>query len=1084
MARSSGYYLEPDVRADKIVFISDDDLWQVGIGGGIPVRLTSNQGITANPFISPDGRHVAFTGREEGGPEVFVLELETGNFRRLTHTGGLITKVVGWDPAGDQVLFITSASEPFISNTVFHRIHRDGGVPRKLDCGWGSSISFGPSGGVVIGRFGRDPAQWKRYRGGRMGEIWIDLKGSGRFQKLLDIESNITHPLWIKDRIYFMGDHEGYGNLYSCRPDGSGITRHTDHQEFYVRNPRTDQTHIAYHAGGDIYLFDIRSGTSRRVEIDFRSPRRQRQRKFVDAERHLESYDLHPQAHSLALTARGKPVTFALWEGAVRQHGIGEGPVRYRLARWLHGGKKLAVISDENGEEALEIHSADIGKTPRRLKDIDIGRPILMETSPVKDEVILTNQRQELIWIDIASGTGKILDRSLWHRIDGFAWSPDGEWVAYSFGISRRRSAIKLCKISTGKSELITEPVLHDIQPSFDPEGKYLYFLSHRIFDPVTDNMAFDYGFPKGVIPMLVTLQSDTVSPFIPTPRGPGEEPAGVGDPGKKSSGSGKAARIKIDLKDIQNRIVAFPVPEGRYSDIAGAGTRVFFMDSPVEGTLSRSWLDSVPGAKNILKVYDFEKQNLETFVTEISDYRLSRSGKTLAYQSGSKLRVIKAGIKPEKDQDKPDPGRETGWIDLNRIKISIEPQLEWRQMFRETWRLLRDQYFIEDMAGVKWDRIHDRYVPLVDRVSTRFELSDLLWELGGELGTSHCYEIGGDYRRPPVYPTGLLGVDWEWDRAAREYRITHIVRGDSWDDKRNSPFNQPGMKVEAGDRLTAVNGRPLDEMNPPGKYLVGLGGKEVSITVRKAGGRTRDVTVRALNSEQPARLMEWINRMTQYVHDKSNGRIGYIYMQDMGSTGFSQFHRAFLSEVEREGLIIDVRHNAGGHVSSRLLQKLSRKRVGWEITRYNQVVPSPGDAVDGPMAALCDEFSGSDGDIFAHHFKQLKLGLLIGRHTWGGVVGLNPTHPLVDGTVTTQPEFFNYYDDVGWMLENRGAEPDIEVEFPPQDAAKNRDPQLDRAIREIMKQLKTRKRRIPKPQERPSRQHPDWPPVTRPKKS
>jgi tricorn protease len=1079
MSNPSGYYMEPNIHGNMLTFISDGDLWSVNRQGGIPVRLTSNLYIPNSPFFSPDGKMIAFTGREEGGSEVFVLTLADGSIRRVTYIGGLILKVLGWTPDGKHILFATSASEPFLSNTVIFRINKDGGYPEKQAYAWASSISFGPSNGVVLGRFGRDPAQWKRYRGGRMGEIWIDRTGKGSFKKLLSLESNMTHPLWIGNRIYFMGDHEGYGNLYSCRLDGKDVRRHTDLHEFYLRNPRTDGKRITFHAGGKIYVYDLKSGKYSDVPIDFRSTRRQRMRKFVHAANHLESYDLHPEAHSLAVIARGKPITFAHWEGAVRQNGIGEGKVRYRLARWLHDGKRLVVVSDHNGEEILEIHSPNNSDAPILLNKWDIGRPISMKTSPVRDEVILTNQRQELIWIDLKSRKMVCLDQCKWKRIAGFDWSPDGEWVAYNFAKNRQTSAIKLCQIRTKKTVYATDPVLHDFDPSFGPEGKYLYFLSHRVFDPVPDNMTFDYGFPKGVQPMVLMLTADLPSPFIPTAHAPGEDST---DSSSKKSSSSKSGppKTKITVKDIKTRILAFPVPEGRYTAITGGPKRAYIQESPVEGTLSSNWLESTPEAKDTLKYYDFDTQKMELLIPALSNHQLSRTGKTLAYRAGQKLRVIASTFKHDKEQDNARPSRESGWIDLTRIQISIEPLQEWRQMFRETWRLLRDQYFSEDMAGVDWVKIHDRYRPLVENVSTRSELSDLLWDLGGELGTSHCYEIGGDYQPPPRYPIGLLGIDLTPDPQTGQYRISHIVKGDSWDPKRNSPLNQPGLNVKTGDILAAINGHPVNTSESPYQHLVGLGGKEVMITVIDSKKKQREITVKTMVNENAARLREWTSQVTEYVHTTTKGKVGYIYMQDMGSAGFSQFHRAFQSEVECDGLIVDVRNNGGGHVSSRLLQKLARKRVGWEMTRYNQVVPSPGDAVDGPIVALCDEFSGSDGDIFAHHFKQLKMGLLIGKRTWGGVVGLNPTHPLVDGTVTTQPEFYNYYDDVGWQLENKGAVPDIPVEFTPQDFVAGKDPQLDRAIKEIKKQLKQKRTEKPEPRDRPSRKHPPWPPVNK----
>ena len=1071
----AGYYREPTIHGTNIAFISDDDLWIIQGKGAVAQRLTAGAGIPSHPFFSPDGSLIAFTGREEGVPEVYIMLSKGGPTSRLTYWSDFSTKVIGWSPDGEYILFTSTVEQPFRSNSVFYRIHKDGGYPEKMKLGWGSSLSFGPGGGIVLGQHGRDPAQWKRYRGGRTGEIWIDRKGSGKFTRLLDLASNMTHPMWIKDRIYFMGDHEGYGNIYSCDLSGMNIRRHTDHDDYYVRTPKTDGENIIYFAGGDIYILCPATDKVERVSFEFPSPRKHRNRKMVDAARYLESYDLHPKAHSMTVISRGKPITFAHWEGPVLQYGIENGAVRYRLSRWLNDGKRIVVVSDDGGEEHLEIYSQESLSPKQVINTTDIGRPIAMSVCPVNDTVALSNHRHELILVDLESGKMTNLDRSHRHRISSFDWSPDGQWIVYACSISLKRTAIRLCHVASQQTHTITEPVLEDFHPVFDPKGRYIYFLSRRVFDPVSDNVAFDYGFPKGVQPMLITLRKDTQSPFIPQPHSPGEDENNDNHAdGKKED---EKIVVNIDLDGIQDRILSFPLPEGKYTDIRGDANRVFILEKPVKGTLAQNWLASTPSAEGILHVYSYKLLSTEVYTKEISNFQLSRSSKTMVIQAGNRLRVIKAAEKFEdKDKAKP-PGRVSGWIDLKRVKTFVNPAEEWQQMYRETWRLLRDHYFAQDLAGVNWEDTFEKYKSLVSRASTRSELSDILWELGGELGTSHCYEMGGDYPVSPTYRIGFLGADFAFNRDQGKFSITHIVRGDIWAAGQNSPLNQPGLNIQEGDFLLAVNGRKVDLKNPPQKHLAGQTAQEVILTIESGDGQVQDVRVKTIPGESAARLREKINSITRYVHERSGGRVGYLYMQDMGSHGFSQFHRAYLAEVERDALIVDVRNNAGGHVSSLLLEKLARKRLGYDIPRYGDPVPLPTDSTTGLMVGLCDEYSGSDGDIFAHNFMQLKLGVMIGRRTWGGVVGLNPTHPLVDGAVTTQPEFYNWYHDVGWNLENRGAVPDITVDFPPQDAAAGNDPQLERALVEVMKLLEKHPAGKPDLGPYPSRKPPKLPP-------
>jgi tricorn protease len=398
--------------------------------------------------------------------------------------------------------------------------------------------------------------------------------------------------------------------------------------------------------------------------------------------------------------------------------------------------------------------------------------------------------------------------------------------------------------------------------------------------------------------------------------------------------------------------------------------------------------------------------------------------------------------------------------------------------MFREAWRLQRDQFWTPDMSKVDWGAVHDRYLPLVDRVGSRAEFSDLMWEMQGELGTSHCYELGGDYRPEPAYQTGYLGADFEYDEQNGGWRVTKIIQGDSWGEKANSPLNRPGVNLREGDRLIAINGQPLDRDFPPTAVLVNLVGSEVTLTVAGEGEQTpRVVTVKTLSNEMPARYREWVEDNRRYVHEATNGRVGYVHIPDMGARGYAEFHRSYLAEVDRVGLIVDLRFNDGGHVSSLLLEKLARRRIGYDKKRWGEPEPYPLESVMGPIVALTNELAGSDGDIFSHGFKLMKLGPLVGKRTWGGVIGIWPRQALVDGTFTTQPEYSFWFEDVGWGVENYGTDPDIEIDNTPQDYARGIDAQLDRSIQEALRLLEENPPKMPDFSRRPSRALPTLPP-------
>ena len=1366
-----GYYRFPTIHAETIVFVAEDDLWHVARSGGIARRLTSNLGPVTFPALSPDGQWLAFVGREEGAPEVFVMPAEGGPAQRLTYLANHC-QVLGWLD-GERILFASGHQQINYRELGLFTIGRstNNGAVMPLPYGPVRAAAFGPAGQVVLGRNSGDPARWKRYRGGTAGHLWIDLAGDGNFERLLPaLAGNIASPLWltgagdaVAERIFFVSDHEGIANLYSITLAGDDLRRHTHHEDFFVRNPASDGRRIVYHAGADLYVFDPLDETSVKVPVDYRSPRIQRNRKFVYAGAYIDDASLSPTGDVLSLTARGKSYAFFSHEGPVLQVGKREG-VRYRLPEWLNDSRRLVMIDDQEGEETLIVHTGDPDEEPLRLSGLDIGRVDEIRVAPAnekkQDRIALSNHRGELLVVELASRELKVVDRSLFGHITGFDWSPDGNWLAYGFKTSAQTSEIRLCRVA-GAGEVpgaplyqpisVTRPVLRDVGPSFDPDGRFLYFLSYREFNPVYDNLHLDLNFPWGMRPYLITLQASTLNPFVPRPGegddgrhaseevndasesgkagaaaaedesdagddeevdgddeigdeledeldeeegdedeellgdeedeaeegddeeldetedeldeedGEGEEdeeeddaaqrservrmsdrewqrrlygrtsnaslwqllaptqgrrlhattsrtgdemvdptggakPPGSGgkqddddksartgeEKGKDGKGKGKRKkrRLRIDLAGIERRLIPFPVADSRYGQIEGVPGKALFTTIPLRGTLDNgSWEEdeSEEPETGTLKAWNFKEFKAETIADNVVSFALSRNRKKLLYYSGRRLRVINAGEKPASESG---PGRRTGWVELNRVKISVEPQREWEQMYREAWRLQRDHFWTEDMGQIDWNMVYERYLPLISRVSTRGEFSDLLWEMQGELGTSHAYEYGGDYRFGPYYTQGFLGADATWDEVAGGYRLTNFVVGDPWDPDATSPLTAPGIDVKEGDLLIAINGQRLDAEVSPQQLLVTMARQEILLTFAprpedleadaeegateapapgdvaiaaavvetppaaeagddgvepaqpvdavedapagngeavlmtdvtaapaagapgtdKLGGEKDDsaddedededeedeedddkrfsVIVKTLSSETAARYRAWVEANRAAVHAATEGRIGYVHIPDMGPRGYAEFHRGYLAETARDGLIIDVRYNGGGHVSQLLLEKLARRRIGYDVTRWGGVMPYPSDSVAGPLVTLTNEHAGSDGDIFCHGFKLLKLGPLVGKRTWGGVIGVSPRHSLVDGTVTTQPEYSFWFEDVGYNVENYGTDPDIDVDIRPQEYAAGRDPQLERAIVEALRLLAENPPIKPDLSKRPSRALPKLPPV------
>ncbi|MEM7345105.1 MAG: PDZ domain-containing protein, partial [Chloroflexota bacterium] len=828
---TNGYYRFPTIYKNKVVFVCEDDLWEVSARGGTARRLTANLGRVSHPVYSPNGRHLAFVGREDGDSEIYLMPAAGGVATRLTYLGSMTT-TLGWTADSKKILFNSNRGQPFHQLTWLYQVDLAGNRPERLHYGPVRSVSYSDSGAVALGRTAVDSARWKRYRGGTMGEVWLDATGKNRFKQILSqLDGNITYPMWVGNRIYFLSDHEGVGNIYSCTKTGKSVQRHTHHEDFYARYPTTDGRRIVYQAGADLYIFDPDQSESTPIKIKLNSPQIQRQRKFVRAANHIEQYALHPKGHSVTFSTRGKVFGLSNWDGATFQYGERHG-VRYRCSEWLNDGKRLIMVSDESGEETLEIHTdlsqGVIDPPIERLDGLDIGRPLYLTVSPKEDVVVFGNHRHELIWVDLESKTLKVLDKSDHGRISGIDWSYDGHWVAYALATSLHTSAIKVCYLPTGETHFITTPnSLYDINPSFDPAGKYLYFISYRDFNPVSDSLYFDHNFPRGGRPYLVTLQNQLGNPFV-SKITPETKPAN-NDASKNNGEKDEDPSVQIDLEGIEHRVVAFPVSEGRYWQIEGIHkNKVLFTSLPVEGQLGQPRYNPMAVGKGLLEMYDLAERKLDFVVNGLNGFDMSRDHHFLIYRSGRNMRVLRAGEKP--DNNASGFTKKSGWLDLKRIRLAINPPDEWTQMLQEAWRLQRDHFWTEDMAQVDWPLIYTRYEPLLERVTTRAEFSDLMWEMQGELGTSHAYEIGGDYRPNPHYYQGSLAADFEYDAQTNGYRITHIVQGDSWIEDTDSPLNRLGNNVEVGDTVLAIDGQRLSETITPEQLLVNRSRVEIQL--------------------------------------------------------------------------------------------------------------------------------------------------------------------------------------------------------------------------------------------------------------
>ncbi|MEM7247870.1 MAG: S41 family peptidase [Acidobacteriota bacterium] len=1077
------YCSQPSLRGDHLVFVTGGQLWSLRLGERRARRLTDVSGQASRPLLSPDGKQLAFAATDDGPSAVFVMPAEGGEARRLVHHSSP-SLPVAFSPDGDRVYFVSALASWSRRIGQLFSVSMEGGDVRAEGLGPGEAIAWSADGKhVAISRGYQDPATWKRYAGGLAGQVWAGDAQTLELRRLTTGPRGECQPSFWGDRIVYLSDADGTGNLWSRSLDDDEPRQHTHHEEYYARWPSLDGSRVVYQHGGDLILLDLESGESEWVDVEVAADNAATRRRYVDAFRFLEAIELDDDGSHVTVTARGKVFSMPAWRGPVRAVGDHDG-VRFGHAAQLSNGG-LVLAHDENGEEELELRSVDGADEPRSLGPAGEGRLRGLYPSPDGRFVAISEQASGLSLLTIDSGERKAVDAADSGAILEVSWSPDSRYLAYARP-KHYRSSIFIHDVDTGQTHRITSEEFDDGAPCFDPGGRYLYFLGRRVYNPYRDELEHDVGFPATTQPFAVVLAADRLSPLAPLPadelglapgsRDPnaprdeetppaetdvdgeeGEEAAET-EESEETEETPRADAVRVDFEGIERRVVEIPVQEGRYFSILASRDKVFFLRRPLQGMAGRKPDRGDDTRENRLVAFDLASREEQVYAHGVRAAALSRDASQLLVVGQRHARLLSTKAPPKNTAvSAGKPGEKSGVLDLSRIRLRVEPRTEWRQMFAEAWRQQRGHFWTESMSAVDWDAMRARYEPLVERVRCREELSDVLWELQGELGTSHAYVVGGDVRPRETYRVGLLGADFERDDTGR-HRITAIHVGDTWAPGAHSPLALPGHQVEVGDYLLAVDGREAgDDVHP--WSLLERPGSAVSLTIAKdsEGESQREVVVTPLLSEHACRYREWVERARRTVDELTDGRVGYVHVPDMQVAGLVEFHRGFLFQSHRDGLIVDVRDNGGGNVSQILLGKLRRQLVGYCKARWAEPEPLPSHTMNGPMVALCNERTGSDGDIFCQSWRQLGLGPLIGQRTWGGVIGIDRGKRLLDRGYITQPEYAFWFEDRGWDVEGSGVEPDIPVPITPADHSEGRDPQLLRAVDEIMKLLETK---------------------------
>lgn len=1060
-----GYRRYPHLSGNQVVFVADDDLWLGETSGGIAYRLTRGEDAPRSPRFSPDGKHVAYAASTNGGFDAYVTDLD-GTVRRLTWLSAGRLQVSGWIDAS-HVMVASSHEAVARGLTYLYSVSLDGDV-RRLDLGLAMDAAKGRKGTVVASPNFRGPQDWKRYRGGMAIRLWVSADGAAGWKRILpDVEGSLAGPSWFNDRILFtsdMGeDTRGQAQLWSVTATGRDPKQHTHHTvaEGYVRDATTDGKGIVYHARGELFHMTSLEGTPER--LDLRTAVGRPQPMPVAPSDRLEAIVPDHGGDGSLLEWRGSAWFLTHRAGPARALADTPG-VRIREPRLLGISGKAIWASDVDGEDCLEIGGIDGDGAVRRIASGRVGRVLDMESNADGTKVAIASHDGTVSLLDVARGSLKKVGRSPDGEATGLTFSPDGRYLVWREATGAEGLIGRLVgwDLTDERAFVLTKGQFNDYAPRFTTDGKYLAFLSSRTIDPSYDELTFDLSFTNTVRPWLAPLSAEEPSPFGVSADGwqisePDDDKGEHDDAGKADDGKDEKpdepAPIVLDVDGFEDRLAVFPVPSGQFRDLLAVADGVAWVRSGAGSAVLGDGRVNPDDAKDYVEHFSFKTRKVSVVVDACDGVAASGDGARLVVRSGEELWVQPSDTKPEDDD------RIT--VDTSRLRRDIDPAADWLQMFDETVRLMTSHFWRDDMDGVEWAKVVRPYRELVSRIATHDDLTDILWETIGELNTSHAYVLPSAAVDAPR--VGWLGA--EFSRNAKgELVIDRILPGESSDPHARSPLRDAGVGAQPGDVVLAIDGRPTADAPHVGALLVGAAEKTVELTLAR-GRMKRRVAVVPVASEVPLRYHEWVRHNVEYVDRASGGKLGYVHVPDMAATGWAEFHRLIGEASKRDGVVVDVRFNGGGHTSELVIERLMRKVIAFTGARHlDSAGTYPNQAMRGPVVFVTNAFAGSDGDIVCLAAQEAGIGPVIGERSWGGVVGIDGRYQLVDGTEVTQPRYWIDFRGSGMTVENHGVDPDIVVEMTPSDWDAVADPQLDAAVAEALTRLEATPAVRPRP--------------------
>ena len=1061
----------PAIHEDQIVFTYAGDLYTVGSGGGTARKLTNNEGFEMFPRFSPDGKFIAFTGQYDGNTEIYLIPASGGVPQRLTYTAtlgrddvadrmGPNNIVMTWTPDGRHVIF-RSRMRTF--NSFLGRLYSvslTGELPEELPLPRAGFCSYSPDGKkLAYNRVFREFRTWKRYRGGMADDIWIYDFEAKTTENITDNPAQDIIPMWSADKIFFLSDRDENKrmNLFVYDTTSKETRKITNFTEFDVKFPSLGGRAIIFENGGFLYRYDIDQDRYEKVSIAIDDDLDGGRGGLVRVEDKVSNYEISPDGKRALFGARGDVFTVPAKHGSIRNLTTSPG-VHDRNSKWSPDGKWIAYISDASGEDEIWIVPQDGAGAARQVTQTGDSYMYRIQWSPDSKKIVWADKALRLRIVNVETGRiTEVATCETW-EFSEYAWSPDSLWIAYTRPERISMSKICLYSLKDQTSHELTDGWYDSSSPIFSSDGRFLFFVSERDFHPIYSRTEWNHAYQDMSRIYLLTLAKSTESPFKPTSdevevkmgenekkeEGKEQESSAKKDEDEKDGATDEKKKdtdepepIKIDLDGIESRIAVLPIAVSSYYDLGSAGDSVYYI------------------RKGQLCLYDLKEQK-ETELGRVGGYEISADGKKMLVAADGKYAIMdlpKGGI------DMKDT------LDLSEMEVNLDKRAEWRQIFSECWRQMRDFFYVPNMHGVDWAAIRARYEPLVSYVNHRADLTYIIGEMIGELNAGHTYVGGGETPTPRRIPLGLLGAELTRDAQTGYYQISKILRGENWERGTRSPLTEIGVDVNEGDFILAIDGRSTADVKNLYELLVNKANRQVTLKVNSKPELegSHETIVIPTNSEESLYYYGWVQRNIEKVTEASGGKVGYIHVPDMSAEGLNEFVKHFYPQIRKKALIIDVRGNGGGNVSPMLIERLRREIVMIEFSRNTAPVPEPATMIYGPLVCLADEFSASDGDLFTYQFKYYKLGKVIGKRTWGGVVGIRGSLPLLDGSSLNKPEFSRYdVEGKHWIIEGYGVEPDIFVDNDPAKEYAGIDQQLDKAIEVILEELKAQEKEIP----------------------